>query len=240
MMKYFACCYILLFSHSSFAQTHTVKQLYDEYRGNRSMFQNKYRNQTVTVTGKVRSISPASSFWKEQDVHRVYLTATGYENFVVCQVPYKDSALLSAFKAGDIVTVTGTSSSNISDAVFLSNCSFASSKAVTKKSTAPENAPLGKYNVYQDNGQGFNFQYTFYLKSYTTYLLNGKAGNCTYDPASKAIRFATGPLKGFAGLYRKTTDNPADPPSFLLNANGTVPVLNSGHHGYQFGYYQEK
>jgi hypothetical protein len=79
---------------SAFTQTQTVKQLYDEYRKNNDSFENKYRNQTITVTGKIRSISVASDFWKDQDVHKIYLTATGYENFVVCQIPYKDSAVL--------------------------------------------------------------------------------------------------------------------------------------------------
>lgn len=232
---------ILLFSFfPAFCQTLTARQLYDEYRSNKYTFQSKYKNQTLTITGKVRSISLASDFWKDQDVHRVHLTATGYENFVVCQIPYKDSAILKLFKAGESVTVTGTTSSNIGDAIYLSNCSFTAAKQVTKKSTAPDDAPLGKYNVYQDDGNGFNYQYTFELKSYQTYVLNREAGKCSYSAQTKAITFLTGPLKGFAGLYRKTSENEADPPSILLNAKGTLPVANSTHRGYQFGYYQGK
>lgn len=241
MIKYISFCFFLLATLSGIAQKLTVKQLYDENRKNKSAFENKYRNQTITVTGKIRSISPASSYWKDQDVHRVHLTATGYENFVVCQLPYKDSAVLNQFKVGDYVTVTGTTSSNVGDAVYLSGCTFGTSTTpVVNKSSAPENAPLGKYNVYQNDGSGFNYQYTLYLKSYTSYMLNNKYGVCKYDSNTKVITFASGPLKGFAGLYRKTTDNQADPPGFLLNAKGNIPVKNSLHTGYQFAYYQGK
>jgi len=240
MVKHLVIFFSLFLSLSSSAQQLTVKQLYDEYRKNKYAFENKYRNQTVTVTGKIRSISPASNYWKDQDVHRVHLTATDYENFVVCQLPYKDSALLLPLKIGDYVTVIGTTSSNIGDAVYLSACSFAAAKLITKQSAAPENAPLGKYNVYQEDGSGFNFQYTVYLKSYRLYVLNNQSGSCNYDVQTKAITFSTGPLKGFAGLYRKTSGNEADPPSFLLNAKGTIPVQNSSQHGYQFAYYQGK
>jgi len=240
MIKYFCSCLFVFITLSTFAQTLTVKEMYDEYRNSKSVFQNKYKNKTITVKGKVRSISPASSYWKDQDVHRVHLTATGYENFVVCQLPYKDSAVLNLLKVGDDVTVTGTTSENVGDAVYLTNCTFATATPapVTGKPLAPENAPLGKYNVYQNDGSGFNYQYTFYLKSYNQYVLNNKSGVCRYNTKTKAIIFSTGPLKGFAGLYRKNTDNKADPPSFLLNAKGTIPIKNSLHTGYQFAYYQ--
>lgn len=239
-MKTVAFCFFLVLSMSAFAQTQTVKQLYDEYRKNKYNFENKYRNQTITVTGKIRSISVASDFWKDQDVHRIHLTATGYENFIVCQVPYKDSAVLRGLKAGEIITVTGTVASNISDALYLSQCIFSSAETVVKKSTAPVNAPLGKYNVYQNDGTGFNYQYSFQLKSYSVYVLNGKTGNCVYNTKTNIIQFSSGPLKGFAGLYRPATDNENDPPSFLLDAKGKVPDANSSHQGNQFAYYQRK
>lgn len=240
MIKCIPFFFSLFLSLPSFAQTKTVRALYDEYRQNYQVFLNKYRNQTITVTGQIRGISPASDFWKDQDVHRVYLTATGYENFLVCELPYKDSATLHQLKSGDYVTVTGMTKFSVGDAVNLTGCSFASARPAVKKSSAPENAPLGKYNVYQVDATGFNYQYTFLLKSYSTYALNGKVGNCSYNPKTKAIKFTTGPLKGFAGLYRKTTENEKDPPSFLLNAKGTIPIVNSSRHGYQFGYFQGK
>ncbi|QJX48261.1 hypothetical protein HMJ29_15530 [Hymenobacter taeanensis] len=239
-MKGIILFFCLLFSLSGFAQTLTVRQLYDEYRANKYTFSTKYSGQTITVTGKIRSISPASEFWKDQDVHRIHLTATDYENFVVCQIPYKDSAILGRFKVGEYVTVTGKAASNINDAVFLTDCTFATAQPVARKSNAPDNAPLGKYNVYQNDGTGFNYQYTFYLKSYSSYTLNSKPGNCIYDPKTKTIRFTAGPLKGFAGLYRASTDNEKDPPNFLLSADGTLPNANSSHQGYQVGYSQAK
>jgi len=233
-------CFLFAFSLPVFSQTPTVKQLYDEYRKNKYSFAGKYHDQTITVTGKIRSISVASAFWKDQDVHRIHLTATGYENFVVCQVPYKDSAILGRFKAGDFLTVTGKVGSNVSDALFLTDCTFSTAAVVVKKTNAPLQAPLGKYNVYQNDGTGFNFQYTFHLRSYNSYILNGKPGSCSYNTKTKTISFSSGPLKGFAGLYRPTTDNEKDPPGFLLDATGKIPVANSSHHGYQFGYYQGK
>lgn len=234
-MKLTALVFLLMLTRPLCSQT--VKQLYDEYRQNKTAFENKYRSQSITVTGKIRSISPASDVWKDQDVHRIHLTATGYENFVVCQLPYKDSAIVHRYKAGDVVTVSGVVTSS-SDALVLTQCAFATAAPAVKTTTAPANAPLGKYHVYQNDGTGFNFKYAFQLKSYSSYTLNGKAGKCTYNPTTKVIHFSSGPLKGFAGLYRATTDNEKDPPSFLLDAKGTIPVANSSHQGYQFAYYQ--
>lgn len=228
----------LLFCISSFAQTRTVKELYDEYYANKAAFAAKYRNQRMTVTGKVRSISVASEYWKDQDTHKIYLTATGYESFVVCVLPYKDSAALRGVKTGEFITVTGTAQGTITDAVYLTNCTLTAAKPVVADKKAPADAPLGKYEVYQDDGSGFNYKYRFTLQSYSSYELNGKAGNCTYDKRSKVIRFTTGDLKGFTGIYRPATDNEKDPPGFLLDVKGTVPVINGSHRGYQFAYYK--
>lgn len=238
-MKLVAFCLLLVLSGPAFTQIPTVKQLYDDYRKNKNGFENKYRNQTISAIGKIRSISVGSDFWKDQDNHKIYLTATGYENFVVCQIPYRDSAMVKSFHVGDFVMVTGVALS-VSDAIFLSQCTLIPSKGTARKRSAPASAPLGKYNVYQNDGTGFNYQYAFLLKSYRSYELNGKAGNCTYDSKTRVIKFLTGPLKGFAGLYRPTTDNEKDPPSFLLDSKGMIPNPNSSHHGYQFGYYQEQ
>ncbi|RYY65892.1 MAG: hypothetical protein EOO12_05765 [Chitinophagaceae bacterium] len=238
MIRSISLCLLILLTLPALAQTKTVKGLYDEYRQNKAVFQSRYGNQTITVSGTIRSINRASDYWK--DAHRIHLTATGYENFVACELPYNDSATLRRYKVGEYITVTGTVRAPVNDALFLSNCSFANAPAPVRQSTAPDNAPLGKYNVYQDNGTGFDFQYTFYLKSYTSYTLNGKPGKCGYNARSKTILFASGPLKGFAGLYRKSTDNEEDPPGFLLNAQGTVPDAAGAHRGYQFAYYQGK
>lgn len=237
-MKPFVFFFFLAASFSLHAQTPTVKQLYDEYRKNKNSFEKKYSNQTLSVTGKIRSISVASSVWKDQDFHRIHLTATGYENFVVCQIPYKDSAILKQFKTGDFITVTGSVSS-ASDALYLTQCSFTSAQPATVKHNAPADAPLGRYDVYQDDGKGFNYQYNFTLKSWTAYTLNNEAGTCSYNSKTKVIKFITGPLKGFAGLYRPFTDNEKDPPGFLLDAKGTVPDAKGLHKGYQFGYFHQ-
>src|SRR6476620_3234303 len=191
-MKYliFSLFCMLAFACQALSQTLTVKQLYDEQRKNSYAFGNKYRNQKITVNGKIRSISPVTVFWKgEKNYHRVYLTATGYENFVTCQIPYEDSAVLNRFNTGDVITVTGIVSPTSGDVVYLNDCSFTTSKPIVKNKVTPENAPLGKYNVYQNDGAGFSFQYTLYLKSYSSYTLNGKSGRCAYQPKSKTLKF---------------------------------------------------
>jgi hypothetical protein len=223
-----------------FAQTLTVKQLYDEQRKNSYNFTNKYRNQKITLNGKIRSISPVTVFWKgEKNYHRVYLTATGYENFVICQIPYEDSAVLKRFNTRDVITVTGIVSPTSGDVVYLNECSFTTSKPIVKNKSTPENAPLGKYNVYQNDAAGFSYQYTMYLKSYSSYTLNGKSGNCAYQAANKSFLFKTGPLKGFAGIYRPfNPSNDQDPPTIVLDVNGRVPDLKSINKGYQYGYYK--
>lgn len=231
---------MLTLSCQAFTQTLTVKQLYDEQRKNSYTFGNKYRNQKITVNGKIRSISPVTVFWKgEKNYHRVYLTATGYENFVICQIPYEDSAVLNRFNTGDVITVTGLVSPTSGDVVYLNECSFTTSKQVVKKKQTPDNAPLGKYNVYQNSGAGFSYQYTMYLKSYTVYTLNGKSGSLAYEARGKSFLFKTGPLKGFAGIYRPSNpSNDQDPPTIVLDVSGKVPDRKSSNKGYQYGYYK--
>src|SRR6476620_2866755 len=111
-----------LFTTTTFAQR-TARQLYDEQRQNPAAFESKYRNAKVTVTGKVRSITPVTVFWKgEENYHRLMLTATGYENYITCNIPYKDSALLKTFTTGETITVTGTVAPRMTDALFLNDC----------------------------------------------------------------------------------------------------------------------
>jgi hypothetical protein len=89
-MKSFLPFVILSFcvSVTAFAQTYTTRQLYDEHRKNAYDFENKYRNQKLTITGKIRSIAPATYYWQgDKNYHKIHLTATGYENYVTCQVP---------------------------------------------------------------------------------------------------------------------------------------------------------
>lgn len=243
-MKPLLACLILSFciSFTALAQTYTAKQLYDEHRKNAASFENKYRNQKITITGKIRSIVPVTYYWPgDKNYHKIHLTATGYENYVTCQIPYEDSSLLKSFNAGETITVTGVVAPTIVDALYLNDCTFGkATKPVVVTSKAPKGMPLGTYNVYQNDGTGFNYQYKLQLKSYTSYVLNGKTGSCSYNKTTKVIRFTSGPLKGFTGIYRPFTENEQDPPTIVLDANGKVPNLQSTARGYQYGYYQSK
>ena len=228
----------LLTSVAGLSQTYTAKQLYDEHRKNSALFESKYRNQKITVSGKIRSIAPVSYYWQgDENYHKVHLTATGYENYVTCQIPYKDSVLLKTLKVGETVTVTGVVAPTIVDALWLTDCSFGSAKPVVTKKTAPENPPLGKYNVYQNDAAGFSYQYTFNLTT-NSYFLNGKTGTYRYDKSGKVIQFISGPLKGFAGVYRPFSENEQDPPTIIINPGSDVPDLKAVNKGYQYGYFK--
>lgn len=224
------------------AQTYTARQLYDEHRKNAYNFENKYRNKKITITGKIRSIAPVTYYWQGyENYHKIYLTATGYENYVTCQIPYEDSSLLKAFNAGETITVTGVVAPTIVDALYLNDCTFGkTSKPAAVTSKAPKNIPIGTYHVYQNDGTGFNYQYKLQLKGYSSYVLNGKPGSCAYNKTTKVIRFTSGPLKGFTGIYRPFTENQQDPPTIVLDVNGKVPDLQSTARGYQYAYYQAK
>lgn len=231
---------LILCSIGAFSQTHTAKQLYDEQRQNPTAFESKYRNKQITVSGKIRSISPVSYYWEDsENFHRVFLTASGYENYITCQIPYKDSAILKTLKAGETITVTGVVAPAMTDGLFLNECSFSAAKLIVVKKAAPANPPMGKYNVYQNDAAGFSFQYTFFLNP-KSYVLNGKPGNYTYNETSKVIRFTSGSLKGFTGIYRPYSNNEKDPPSIVINFSGEVPDLTSTSNGYQYGYFQGK
>lgn len=222
------------------SQTYTAKQLYDEHNKNRTSFESKYKNKRITVSGKIRSINPVTYYWQgAENYHTIHLTATGYENYITCQIPYKDSALLKPLKAGALLTVTGVVAPTIIDALYLNECSLENVKPIDVKRIAPKDLPLGKYNVYQNDGTGFSFQYTITVNA-KNYLVNGKSGSYVYNKGSKVIRFLTGSLKGFVGIYRPFTENEQDPPTIVINAKGDVPDLNSAWRGYQYGYFRYK
>lgn len=224
-MKYLLVTVLALISHNLFAQTYTAKQLYDEYNQNSYNFENKYFNKTLTIKGKIRSISVGTKGWNQY--HNVYITATGYENFIVCQFPVEDTVTLGQLKAGETVMVTGDYNQKNRDAIFLRNSRFIKTKEPAKPTkAAPAQLPLGTYHVYQSNGASFNFQYKLILNSYSSYTINNKKGTCSCDSKKKVIRFISGALKGFAGIYRPTNpENEKDPPTIVIDFNGSVPDL---------------
>lgn len=226
-MKYLLITAFTLATSTLAAQTYTARQLYDEYYQNSYTFENKYINKTLTIKGKIRSISVGTKPLNEY--HNVYITATGYENFVVCQIPIDDTVTLSQLKAGETVTVTGDYNQKLRDAIFLKNSRFSKvTEAPQPTRITPAQLPIGTYHVYQGNGSSFDFQYKLLLNSYSSYTINNKKGACTYDSKKKVIRFTSGVLKGFVGVYRPTNpDNEKDPPTIVIDFNGKVPDLNN-------------
>jgi hypothetical protein len=233
---------LCLLAVGSFAQKQTARQLYDEYHSNEYTFEKKYLNKQLIVEGKIRSIKQGIKGFNEANV--VFITATGYENFIYCQFPLDDTLPLSRLKANEVVTVTGQCSRVVRDAMLLTNSNFstANNKTTEVKKAVPVNIPLGLYHVYQSNGTSFNFQYKFVLKSYSSYTTDNVEGSVDYDAKSKVIRFKSGKLKGFTGIYRAfNPDNEKDPPTIVMDVKGVVPDL-SHQYGktYLLAYLQDK
>jgi tRNA_anti-like len=229
-----------LLAITTFAQVSTARQLYDEYHANGYTFEKKYLNQTITFEGKIRSLKQGVKGLNAANA--VFITATGFENFAVCQFPLEDLKPLESLKADDVVRVTGKCTMITRDAMMLANCSFqkVGGAAVAKK-TAPAQIPLGTYKIYQANGNTFNYQYTFTLNSHSAYTIGNQKGAVNYDAKKGVIHFASGKLKGFTGIYRPVNpDNPNDPPTIVLDVKGSVPDLkNAFGKTYLLAYWQQ-
>lgn len=232
-----------LISQNTFAQTYSAEQLYKERRNNRQTFEKKYFNQTFTVAGKIWNITPCSvELPGFKNYHKIALTGTGYEIFIICQIPFSEKEMLNQFKTGQVMTVTGTYNEKALDFVLLNDCTFKAPReeGETRKG-APLQIPLGNYTVYQQSGTGFSFQYQFHLKSYTSYTMNGKTGSAKYDKKAGTIGFTTGLLKGFKGLYRPANPtNENDPPTIVLDPKGGIPDLKRITAGYQYAYFNDQ
>lgn len=114
-------------------------------------------------------------------------------------------------------------------------------EATTKENDQPS-LPPGKYNVYQSDGFGFNYQYHLFIKDAHTYAHNKleDEGEYSYDPSRNYIEFKTGKLKDFLGRYRlKNPTNPADPPTIVLMYGEYPDSTKEVGHAYQYGYFQD-
>ncbi|MFC4637487.1 hypothetical protein [Deinococcus hohokamensis] len=104
----------------------------------------------------------------------------------------------------------------------------------------PVNPPMGEYAVYQWNGGGgFAYQYRFSLVDPRRYRVrDNEWGTYSYNAANKQLKFETGPLKGFGGLYYTAGRN-ADGPTIALNPSGVVVNLETRANGaYQFAFFR--
>ncbi|RYY97848.1 MAG: hypothetical protein EOO11_09735 [Chitinophagaceae bacterium] len=242
-MKFSAFAFILtlLFFQNASAQSYTAERLYQERRSNSQAFEDKYFNKTFTVTGKIWTITPCSVAMEGfKNYHKVGLTGTGYEMFIIIQLPFDQKALLDGLRTGQTLTVTGTYNDREMGYVLLNNCSFGPSREVPRTPpAAPARMPLGKYSVYQNGGAGFAYQYALTVNSYNSYTLNGKTGRSAYDARTHAVRFLSGPLKGFRGLYRPFhPKNDQEPPTIVIDPRGGIPDLERPWTGYQYAYYK--
>lgn len=242
-MKYLVFTFSLmlsLVSIKSLSQTHTARELYDEYHSNEYTFQQKYLNKDIVVTGKIRSLKKGIKGLNEANV--VFLTATGFENFIYCQFPLDDTLPLMRLKADQVVTVNGSCTMIARDAMLLKNCTFTGTSEKGKEiKKVPADIPLGNYNIYQANGTTFNYQYKIFLSSYTSYQMNNEKGAVTYNSKTKVIHFTTGKLKGFTGIYRPVNpDNEKDPPTIIIDPKGFVPDLKNQYgKTYLLAYFQQ-
>lgn len=307
---FFVVLLVCAFGTATFSQTLAALDLYKERLANGQAFETRYFGKTITVKGKIWRISPTTTAMPGfKNHHQVALTGTGYESFIVCQIPFEQKELVEKLSTGQEITVTGTYNERLLDYVVLNDCKFGTSttedskpqetsvtnavpkdkphtakdaqpqktaktravpakthlptKKTQPKETAgintaskdipvstkdskpqetagsngvPSDIPFGTYRVLQ---RGM-YQYKFTLGSYTTYIMNGKTGTVAYDRATKTIRFTSGALKGFVGLYRPVNPtNPNDPPTIVIDYNGNVPVLGRVNDPYQYGYWQE-
>lgn len=112
--------------------------------------------------------------------------------------------------------------------------------APPKPAVLGANPPMGEYAVYQWNGSGgFAYQYRFTLVDGKRYRVrDAEWGAYTYNTATKALTFSSGPLRGFGGLYYTQGRN-ADGPTIALNPTGTVVKLDERANGaYQFAFFR--
>jgi len=103
----------------------------------------------------------------------------------------------------------------------------------------------GVYHAYQLSGAGFGFQYKFELLDNGQYTMFNKTGNYNYDPATNVIRFTSGGLKDFTGIFTRI-DHVNNTRKLMIvldfHGDGVAPdtlALGKKPGGYyQYAYYQ--
>lgn len=105
----------------------------------------------------------------------------------------------------------------------------------------------GVYQAYQLSGAGYGFQYKFELMDNNEYKMFNKTGSYEYDPSTSVIRFTSGGLKNFTGIFTRTDYNNNTRKLMIVldfHSDGSVPdtlALGKKPGGYyQYAYYQGK
>lgn len=218
----------LFFSVTGFAQTAlTADQVFKELHANFDGFKNKYQGKTVKVTGKVKHISVSDG--------EVYVSITNDGFNTPVEFIFTDQPQNRNLPVGSTLTAEGTVSRLFAGSlgkVQLKPCTLVGSttepvKPQVAKSTAPKDLPMGVYDVYQ--GGGFTPQGSLTIYKNGTYKRYEKdMGTYSYNPSTKVIRFTSGLLKGFVGLYYTSgRNNDKNEPMIAIDFNGKVPDLNN-------------
>ena len=138
--------------------------------------------------------------------------------------------------------------------ILLKSCTDENNQIVlTNENEAPVNKPnetpkgnfkTGVYHAYQLSSAGFGFQYKFEIKDEGEYIMFDKTGTYEYEPSTNVIKFLTGGLKEFNGVFTRVDHvNESRKLMIVLDFNGGIPdTLNldkkpGGY--YQYAYFQE-
>lgn len=105
----------------------------------------------------------------------------------------------------------------------------------------------GVYHAFQLSGAGYGFQYKFELMGDNQYKVFNKTGSYEFDPYTSVIRFTSGGLKDFTGIFTRTGYNNNTRKLMIVldfHGDGSVPdtlALGKKPGGYyQYAYYQGK
>ncbi|WP_266366361.1 hypothetical protein [Tellurirhabdus rosea] len=225
------------------AQSLTIAQLeaeWDRY-ASKDAFYTKYKGQTLEVTGHLDIISTDRDYSTNQEFKLLELVVNEksvLNRKITLDVRFPtnsvDAAALDRLAKGQPLTVRGTVNSFVlsgSLRMRMNGSQYRLSGApapepMPQTKAAPADPPLGTYSVYQSDGRRFKFQYEFRLLDRNRYQLYDKVGTYRYNPATKVLRFITGSLTAFTGLYyTKGRNNDEGKPAIALSWDGQVPDL---------------
>lgn len=118
--------------------------------------------------------------------------------------------------------------------------------APVKETSVPKGSiKLGTFHAYQLSGAGFGYQYKFDLLENGEYIMFDKKGTYAYDGETNVIRFTSGGLKDYTGVFTRVNHvNDTRKVMIVLDfhGDGAIPdtlALGKKPGGYyQYAYYQ--
>jgi hypothetical protein len=113
--------------------------------------------------------------------------------------------------------------------------------------SAGEGLTAGVYHAYQLSGSGFGYQYKFELTDNGQYKMFDKTGSYVFDAPTKVIRFTSGALKDYVGIFTRNAYLNENRKLMIVidfHGDGAVPdttALGKKPGGYyQYAYLQDK